>query len=289
MFQELSTRAEFSSRAVVSASLRHPLLSEEDEKMLLMHAKLGDPEAIDELVRCNQKLVASIVRKYNVGQSNANDLEVQDLFQAGNMGLLKAIGMWDFSKNVNKFSTYAFYWIRSYVRRLAMKKASSLSVSYSYSEKLVKIRRAMNDVYEREHREAIPEEIAELAGVTLEEVQYGIRALRIAESIETNDALSEGKMSDRENRTDIIDDSQNTEQQAIDRVLFLQVQKELGRMPEKTQKIVSMYFGLDGGGERNLSEIARMCGMTRQGVTYTITAALARIKNYVVRGQPHLF
>src|SRR3990172_6246623 len=94
----------FSARAVCSASLKHPILDEHKERALLSDAKQGDREAVSELVVFNQRLVATIAKKYNRIQT-PTDIEFEDLVQAGNMGLCQAIKMWDASKQV-KFSTY---------------------------------------------------------------------------------------------------------------------------------------------------------------------------------------
>jgi RNA polymerase primary sigma factor len=272
-----------SSKVFLSRSMRHPLLSEDAERRLLVRANAGDPDARNELIVNNQRLVSAIVRKYNP-RMKSGDIEVTDLFQVGNMGLMKAISMWDNSKKV-KFSTYAFYWVRAYVRRLALKKSSALSLSYQYSEKLVKIRVAKAEVFRTEHRLASPEEIMEKTGLTIEEVRMGEDATRVAFSIENDWVNSEGTLSEKEMRSDIPDETKDTEKDAVNKILFAEVIRELEKMPERTRQVVIMAYGLDGEGEKSLAEIGRMYGISRERVRQMLVWAIEHIRKHMIHGQ----
>jgi len=265
------------SRELVTASLRHPLLDEIEERELLDRAKCGDKVAVERLIVNNQRLVATIAKKYNRVFA-PSDMEFQDLIQAGNIGLYKAVNMWDSRKNV-KFSTYAYYWIRAYVRRLSLKKSSPLSLSFGYSETLLKIRRVKNDYLAREEREPTWEEIAEITGIPLEEVMFSRMALEASLSLESEIDQSGIGYNERENQRQVVDIEQDTEDDAMLLALLSQVQEQVNKLPVRWKKLLVMRYGLDGDGGKTTLQIAQAFGTSRQNVEQMEKSAIRMLRN----------
>jgi RNA polymerase primary sigma factor len=266
---------DLSASDFVSRSLNHVLLSDAVEKRLLEEAKAGDRDAVDRLIEFNQRLVVSLARRYHRANGQ-QELELCDLVQAGNIGLYKAIQLWDARKKV-KFSTYAFYWIRAYVRRLSLYRSTTLSVSYGFSEKLGIIRRARSVLLRELGREPNVEEIAAATGLSPKEIELGLSA--ILKSVSMDKPMDTGSGKEGGAFGELLPDcEQNTEEAAIAMALLSHAQKMIARMPESWQVVVRHRFGLDGAEVMTQAQIGKKLDMTRQNVDHIEKAALRRIR-----------
>jgi RNA polymerase sigma factor (sigma-70 family) len=145
--------------------LDHPILTDADEKALLDRCCNGDPEAIDELVRANQRLVMKCARRYYYS-GMAGDLELMDLVQAGNIGLLEAIRRWDRSRKT-RFSTYATWWVRANIRRMSLTQGTPIPRTAREGDLVVAVHKARSALTARLSRDPRPAEIAAEAGISL--------------------------------------------------------------------------------------------------------------------------
>jgi RNA polymerase primary sigma factor len=266
---------DLSASDFVSRSLNHVLLSDAVEKRLLEEAKAGDRDAVDQLIEFNQRLVVSMARRYHRAYGQ-QELELCDLVQAGNIGLYKAIQLWDARKKV-KFSTYAFYWIRAYERRLSLHRSTTLSVSYGFSEKLGIIRRARSVLLRELGQEPNIEQIAAATGLASKEVELGLSA--ILKSVSMDKPLDTGSGKEGGAFGELLPDcDQNTEEAAIALVLLSHAQKTIAQMPESWQIVVRHRFGLDGAEVMTQAQIGKKLDMTRQNIDHIEKAALRRIR-----------
>jgi RNA polymerase sigma factor (sigma-70 family) len=263
---------ELSASEFMLRSLQHELLSDVEEKGLLRQSKAGDTDATNRLVKYNQRLVVAIAKKYHRAYAN-NEIELCDLVQAGNIGLYKAIMLWDAGKRV-KFSTYAYYWIRAYVRRLSLHRSTALSVSYGFSEKLGAIRRARSELLRDLGQEPTFDEIVKFTGYTCKEVELGLAAIKMTVSLDGNSQDNEQRPLSEVLR----DDSQDTETTALTMALLSHALKAIEKMPDSWRLIVRHRYGIDGADVKTQAQIGKMLGITRQAVDQIEKAALRRIR-----------
>lgn len=153
----------------------HPLLSSKETADLLEQAQAGDPDAVDQLVRCNQRLVYSIAIRYHES-GFGGDQELDDLVQWGNFGLFRAIQKWDRSRGF-AFSTYAVGWIDGTIRRHARMRGNPLGMSDRDGIKLSHIRRARSELLQALGREPSVEDVADKTGLPCEYVRHWLPAL----------------------------------------------------------------------------------------------------------------
>jgi RNA polymerase sigma factor (sigma-70 family) len=267
---------ELSASDFMLRSLRHELLSDAEEKGLLSKSKAGDTDATNRLVEFNQRLVVAIAKKYHRAYAN-NEIEFCDLVQAGNIGLYKAITLWDAGKRV-KFSTYAYYWIRAYVRRLALHRSTALSVSFGFSEKLGAIRRARSELLRDIGQEPTLDEIVQYTGYTRKEIELGLAAIKMSVSLDANSPDSEHRP-----LGDVLcDESQDTEATALTMALLSHALKAINRMPDNWRLIIRHRYGLDGADVKTQAQIGKMLGITRQAVDQIEKNALRRIRQEMV-------
>jgi RNA polymerase sigma factor (sigma-70 family) len=147
----------------------HELLSAGREAHLLAAAQNGDEAAREELILKNQRLVHSIANRHYYGGAGG-DQALEDLIQWGNLGLMRAIELWNGDK-AGRFSTYAVQWIRAFIYRNGVLYGSTIRLSYRDSEWLARIRRARADILQRTTREPTSAEIAKAARVPVSFVE----------------------------------------------------------------------------------------------------------------------
>lgn len=254
---------------------QHEILTGEQQIEYLRKIKLGDDEALNELIRCNQRYVASICYRY--ATVSTQDVEFDDLMQAGNIGLLKAIELWDEKRSV-QFSTYAFYWIRAKARRFALHKSTDLSISFHYSEKMVSVRKAKARLLTMLHREPTMEEIADYMKLPVEDVKGLFRVMR--RSVRLDEPIG-GKEQDFEETRAVYllsDASQDTEEDAIKKALIARATRCVSNLSDRQQIVMSHLYGLNGCQILTTGEIARKLGVSHQAVDQLRNNALKHLR-----------
>lgn len=218
-----------------------------------------DNDAQDELLRHNERLIYSIAEKYL--SISAADTEIDDLMQEGRRGLLRAACKWDTQiaedRGVNKFSTYASFWIVQCVRRYALRHRSGLSRSYSMDEFDLQVRKMIDTLTKTFERTPTAEEIAERGGFDLGRVKQILEAPAIVAMDDASRRLDQ--IADRDALT-----ADDIEAGLTAHASLAYLEQDHPRMAQ----ILRMRFGLNGHGETpmSMSQVARELGVTRQKI-----------------------
>lgn len=247
---------DLSAERLYRATLDHPLLTKDAERLLVQRAATGDSSAIDSLVRHNQRLVAQIARRYWACGMGGN-LDLMDLVQYGNVGLLIAIRRFDPSRQL-RFSTYATWWIRSLVRRGALTHGDTASRTAREGDLIYVIRKTITQLDARLRRRPTPQEIAEASGISLKLLSELLPMLQQTISADTD--RESGALIERIRSND---DTASTAEESMDSEALLAA---LDTLPDRYAQVIRLRFCMDGAPEQlSYSEIGRRLG----GISHT--------------------
>lgn len=254
-----------------------PLLSPEQELYLAKRIADGDQAARNKLIESNLRLVASIARKY-IGKSTIPFL---DLVQEGNKGLIKAVDTYDYTTG-NKFSTYAYYWIRQAITRAIADQNNTIRTPVHVVEALSKISKAKAELTQTLGRKPTVAEIAKATDLTEEKV--------ITYSAARKNPLSIDKTltdEDDADLTDIIPDTnQETPEEAVRRAVTRELIDEvLDTLSEREKIIIVKRFGLDDGVAHTLKDIGEELGVTRERIRQIEEKAMRKLRNPIRANQ----
>ncbi len=248
---------------------RRALLTRQEEGRLARRIMEGDRQAWEELVIRNLRLVTSVARGY-VGRG----LELTDLIQEGNLGLMRAAETFDAGFGT-KFSTYATKWVKRYVIRAIYNKGALIRVPTHAVEEEQVMMSAHNALYNATGQNPTPEEVADFLDKGVEEVE-GV--LKFRKTIVSSD-IPVG--SDRESTiADLLADEEeaHAEEQAIASVMSASVRELLADLSERDRYVIERRYGLDGGTPGTLEEIGEEIGVTRQRVGTIQSGVLKRLR-----------
>ena len=247
-----------------------PLLSSEEEKELAVAVAAGDLQAKQRLAEANLRLVVSIAKRY-VGRG----MQFLDLIQEGNMGLMKAVDKFDYSKGF-KFSTYATWWIRQAITRAIADQARTIRIPVHMVETINKLIRVSRQLLQELGREPTPEEIAEEMKMPVERVREILKISQEPVSLET----PIGEEEDSHLGDFIKDDNVPVPADAATFTLLKeQLEEVLGTLTEREQKVLTLRFGLEDGRARTLEEVGKEFNVTRERIRQIEAKALRKLRH----------
>lgn len=251
--------------------VKNPLLTQEQEIELAKRIEQGDEEAKNKLIESNLKLVISVAFRYT-GQG----LDLMDLIQEGNLGLIRAAEKYDFRKGV-RFSTYATRWIRQAITRAIADRASIVRIPVFMKERFAKLSRQIRELEQMIGREPTIEEIEKHTGqsrkiieeykkithdfnnlFSLDEMIQGTDQIPLVESIQSDAPELDARLIEEENRA--------------------AVQRAISYFDERTQKIIRLRFGLDGAEPKTLKEIGDEFGLSREWIRRILMKAVRSLR-----------
>ena len=247
-----------------------PLLSPERETYLAEQITVGNKAAKDELIEANLRLVVSIAKRH-VGKG----MYFLDLIQEGNLGLIKAVEKFDYSKGY-KFSTYATWWIRQAITRAIADQARTIRIPVHMVETIHKVSRTARQLLQEFGREPSTDEIAEALGMTADKVREIMKIAQDPVSLETPIGEEEDSR-----LGDFVEDSDSPapSDSASYSLLREQLCNILHTLTPREEQVIKLRFGLEDGRPRTLEEVGKKFEITRERIRQIEAKALRKLRH----------
>jgi RNA polymerase primary sigma factor len=246
------------------------LISAEMEVELAKRIREGDQAALEKLTKANLRFVVSVAKQYQ-----NSGLTLGDLINEGNLGLIKAASRFD-EKRGFKFISYAVWWIRQSIMQALAEQSRIVRLPLNRIGSSTKISKTFSELEQKFQREPSPEEVAEVIGVTPEEIRDSLRTSGRHISVDAPFSQSEeGSL------LDVLSDANesNPESEMMNESLVKEVQRSLATLTEREAEVISMYFGLNRRQPMTLEEIGDKFNLTRERVRQIKERAATRLRH----------
>ena len=249
---------------------RVPLRSPEEEIELAMRINNDDKEAKKRLSEANLRLVVSIAKRY-VGRG----MQFLDLIQEGNLGLIKAVDKFDYTKGF-KFSTYATWWIRQAITRAIADQARTIRIPVHMVETINKVKKTNSQLLHKNGRDPTAEEIAAELDMPVEKVREILRVAQEPVSLETPIGEEEDS-----HLGDFIpdDDAQAPVDAASTALMREQLTEVLKTLTPREARVLSLRYGLEDGNPKTLEEVGKEFNVTRERIRQIEAKALRKLRH----------
>ena len=245
------------------------LLSAEEEQELGRRMAEGDEIAKQKMIEANLRLVVSIAKRY-VGHG----MFLLDLIQEGNLGLLKAVEKYDYTKGY-KFSTYATWWIRQAITRAIADQGRTIRIPVHMVETINRVSRASHALVQEYGREATPEEIADRLELPVSKVEELMKIAQEPVSLETPIGEEEDS-----HLGDFVQDNEATPTELTSYTMLReQLEEVLGTLTPREEQVLRMRFGLADGRCHTLEEVGAQFNVTRERIRQIESKALRKLRH----------
>lgn len=249
---------------------RVPLLSSEEEIDLAIRIANGDVQAKQRLSEANLRLVVSIAKRY-LGRG----MQFLDLIQEGNLGLIKAVDKFDYTKGF-KFSTYATWWIRQAITRAIADRARTIRIPVHMVETINKVKKVQSQLLHQNGHEPTPDEIADELDLPVDKVREIMRVAQEPVSLET----PIGEEEDSHLGDFIPDDGAPAPADAASHTMLReQLSDVLSTLTPREEKVLRLRFGLEDGRSRTLEEVGKEFNVTRERIRQIEAKALRKLRH----------
>ena len=249
---------------------RVPLLSSEEEIDLAIRIANGDVQAKQRLSEANLRLVVSIAKRY-LGRG----MQFLDLIQEGNLGLIKAVDKFDYTKGF-KFSTYATWWIRQAITRAIADQARTIRIPVHMVETINKVKKVQSQLLHQNGHEPTPDEIADELDLPVDKVREIMRVAQEPVSLET----PIGEEEDSHLGDFIPDDGAPAPADAASHTMLKeQLSDVLSTLTPREEKVLRLRFGLEDGRSRTLEEVGKEFNVTRERIRQIEAKALRKLRH----------
>ena len=249
---------------------RVPLLSSEEEIDLAIRIANGDVQAKQRLSEANLRLVVSIAKRY-LGRG----MQFLDLIQEGNLGLIKAVDKFDYTKGF-KFSTYATWWIRQAITRAIADQARTIRIPVHMFETINKVKKVQSQLLHQNGHEPTPDEIADELDLPVDKVREIMRVAQEPVSLET----PIGEEEDSHLGDFIPDDGAPAPADAASHTMLReQLSDVLSTLTPREEKVLRLRFGLEDGRSRTLEEVGKEFNVTRERIRQIEAKALRKLRH----------
>ncbi|MBN2096887.1 MAG: RNA polymerase sigma factor RpoD/SigA [Candidatus Omnitrophica bacterium] len=248
------------------------LLTAEEEKELACKVRSGDLEARLKMIKANLRLVVNIAKRYS-----HFGVPLTDLIEEGNMGLMKAVSMYNPDQRF-RFSTYAAYWIRQYITRALANQAKTVRIPVYMVEAISKWKKVVEQLTQKLGRRPRLKEVAQAMKTSIKKIRQIRGIITRTTSLET----PVGKDGTGQFVDLIADESSASAPGEISQLLrHERVQELLERMNPREKEVLSLRYGLTDGNAYTLNEIAQKFKITRERVRQIENTAMLKLRNYI--------